>query len=79
MKDKIGQTRLWSAIEAISNITCGFLIAWMIFPPIMAWFGYEIGITKAAGVTAIYTMVSVTRSYLWRRLFNWIEIKRKTK
>ena len=71
-----GQTRIWSGIEVFSNILCGFLISWMIFPPVMSWFGFDIDVTKAAGVTAIYTIVSVIRSYLWRRVFNWIGIKR---
>jgi len=64
------QSRRESLAEASLNILTGFLVSWLITPPILQMFGYSISMNKAFGVTVIYTVFSFLRSYIWRRIFN---------
>jgi len=66
----MSQTRTHSAIEALAGTAIGFCVSWAATPPIMAAFGYQVGVGTAFGVTVVYTVLSVVRSYLVRRLFN---------
>lgn len=71
------QPKIWSMIEVLSNYASGFLVAWLVTPLVMALFGFEVNSTKAGGITIIFTFISIIRSYIWRRLFNFIH-KRKS-
>ena len=65
------QTRVGSAIEAVCNIGSGAIIAFctmqFVLSPLL---GIEISLGQNGWVTVALTIVSVTRSYLWRRYFN---------
>jgi len=71
-----GQSKKHSAMEIGLNYLSGFVIAWAAWHwgavPIMAWLtahGYgepETGFI----ITLFFTVISVIRSYFWRRLFN---------
>jgi len=63
------QTKLISFIEAVLNIGSGMIlsaIVWMLIGPL---FGYVITWGGAFGFASIFTVVSLLRSYVWRRLF----------
>ncbi len=66
------QTRLESLIEAVLNVGSGLIVSacvWMIVGP---WYGYMVLFTTALSLSAIFTVTSTIRSYLWRRFFvNW--------
>jgi len=64
------QSRRGSLLEAGLNIGTGFLISWMVTPPILHLFGYSTSVSKAFGITIFYTVISFIRSYIWRRIFN---------
>lgn len=66
------QTKLMSSIEAATNAVLGWGISVvvgqvLIYPA----YGYEVTILDNFGMTAAFVVVSYTRSYLFRRLFNW--------
>ena len=65
------QSKKLSLIEAVFNTAIGYLIAnvvWIfIVNPFM--FDGEVGLGKSLAVNAIFTAVSVGRSYLVRRFF----------
>ena len=64
------QTRVVSFIEAVVNIGTGFLLSMVIWQAIAnPLFGYDITLVENVGLTSIFTVVSITRSYLWRRFF----------
>ena len=65
-----GQTRLGSGAEAIVSVTSGFILALFIWQFIAAplW-GYEITFLDNLGLTSIFTVAGVIRSYIWRRIF----------
>jgi hypothetical protein len=65
------QSRVDSLMEAVVNVVIGFLINlvanWLILP----WYlDIEPDITSFAALGAIYTAISIARSYAIRRAFN---------
>ena len=65
------QTRLGSALESLLHIGSGFFLAMFIWQVIAnPLFGYDVTLLENFGLTAIFTSVSLLRSYLWRRFFN---------
>ena len=66
-----GQTPIESAIETFLNIGSGFLLSWALWLFVAAplW-GIETNLTESASLTGLFTIVSVIRSYAWRRAFN---------
>ena len=66
----MSQSRLSSAIEAVFNVLIGFGInftANMLFFPL---FGWHISASQNFALGAIYTVISLLRSYVIRRWFN---------
>lgn len=65
------QSRIDSLMEAVTNVLIGFLINfvanWFILP---WWFGVEPDFAGFAALGAIYTVISIARSYILRRAFN---------
>ncbi len=73
-----GQSKWASFLEASSGNVAGFLLAvginWFILP----WFGFDVRLDQAFGITAVFAAISTARIYLWRRVFNWYEMKKET-
>jgi hypothetical protein len=67
-----GQSRRASAMEALTGTVLGFLLAiWvqrLLFPAL----GHDLALSENALVAAVFTVLSLTRSYCLRRLFNAI-------
>lgn len=65
------QTRRGSAIEAVTNVAVGFVVAvagqYAIFPI----FGLQATHSEHMAIGAFFTVVSLARSYALRRVFNW--------
>ena len=64
------QTRLGSLIEAIINVIIGFTINFAANMLIFPLFGFHITPGANLALGAIYTVISVARSYCVRRWFN---------
>ncbi|MBD8531550.1 MULTISPECIES: hypothetical protein [unclassified Massilia] len=64
------QTRLGSLIEAIINVIIGFAINFTANMFIFPLFGFHITPGANLALGAIYTVISVARSYCVRRWFN---------
>ncbi len=66
----MSQSRKMSAIEACVNVGFGFVIAvgsqYVIFP----WFGLYAPFGDHVMIGLFFTVVSLARSYVLRRLFN---------
>jgi hypothetical protein len=65
----MAQTRLGSAVEAVANVAIGYFVAigaqLLIFP----FFGVNLPLHENLLIGGIFTVVSLVRSYLLRRLF----------
>lgn len=69
------QTRLGSLTETITNVFVGLIISLVLNATIFPWFGWVITMQQNLSIAAIYTVVSIIRSYFMRRLFNFISIR----
>ena len=62
------QSRLMSLVEAVANVVVGYALAvWaqgLVFP----LFGLEATLRQSLGIGAIFTLVSLVRGYLLRRV-----------
>ena len=64
------QSRWMSAIEAVVNTAVGYAISVTATMIILPLFGFDVDVKKAAGISAAFTVVSILRSYVVRRVFN---------
>lgn len=64
------QSRTMSAIEITTNYTLGFGLAWMLAYYVLPFWGFQGSAKAATEATAIFTLVSILRSYACRRIFN---------
>ena len=70
-----GQSRRMSAAETLLGQFVGFVVAWVAWIILLPVFGYTATATKAFTLTLIFTVLSIIRGYLWRRLFNWLHAR----
>lgn len=70
------QTRLGSFTEACLNTASGFIVSLIVWHWVAKWFGIPMPLSENLKITAIFTVVSIVRSYLWRRLFNGLTHRR---
>jgi uncharacterized membrane-anchored protein len=66
------QTRLQSLIESFINVAIGYGVALASQIVVFPWFGINIPIADNILIGVIFTVISIVRSYLVRRLFNKI-------
>jgi hypothetical protein len=69
------QTRKQSLVEAVFNILIGYGIAIAAQVTIFPLFGFSAPLSSNLEIGAIFTVVSLARSYMVRRFFNWIHHK----
>ena len=67
------QSKIISAIEVTLNIGSGFLISMLLWQFIAPVLGYEITIGENVQLTSVFTVVSLIRSYAWRRIFTRLD------
>lgn len=65
------QSRFGAGIETALNIGSGFILSWGVWVWVVAplW-DIPFSMADSLGITAIFTLISAARSYLWRRWFN---------
>ncbi|WP_297858104.1 hypothetical protein [Elioraea sp.] len=65
-----------SLIEAVANVAVGFGVAVLAQVVLFPLFGLDVTLTDNLLIGAIFTAVSIVRSYALRRLFEAIRIRR---
>lgn len=69
----MSQPRILSAFEALTNVVVGYGLAvgaqFAVFPV----FGLAVTVPQSLGIGAIFTGLSLARSYVLRRLFDAME------
>ena len=70
------QSRLMSLVEAMTNVVVGYGIAVATQLVVFPWFGLPAHVADALGIGAIFTLVSLARSFALRRLFEAIRVRR---
>jgi hypothetical protein len=72
MSFRRSQSRAGSLAEAATNVAAGFLLALLAQQAVFPVFGIATTLPEDAGIAAIFTALSLLRSYLLRRLFEGI-------
>ena len=66
----MSQSRLGSLCESLTNVAIGFTVSWLASLVVFPLFGVHTSPAQNAGITLIYTGISIVRSYVVRRWFN---------
>lgn len=72
-----GQSRAMSVVESVSNVVVGYGVAVSAQIAVFPFFGIEIALEANLLIGAIFTVVSLCRSYGLRRIFNAIARRRE--
>jgi len=73
----LGQSRRFSALEALLNTLFGFWISVLANVVLLPIWGFSPSLPQAVEIGMAFTLVSLLRSYALRRLFNYIDIYSK--
>ena len=65
------QPRHMSAVESVTNVTAGYLLALVTQAIVFPWFGIDVTASDHMAIAAVFTVISLVRSYAVRRAFNW--------
>lgn len=64
-----------SFVESLTNIVVGYFLAiltqYIVFPP----FGIEVAFGSHAAIAAVFSAISILRSYSLRRIFEAIRVR----
>ena len=66
---------MMSLFEAVTNVLVGYLVAIVTQMVVLPWFGFSAPISAHLAIGAVFTVVSIVRSYLLRRIFNGIGLR----
>ena len=70
------QSRLMSLVEAVANVMIGYGVAVITQILIFPIFGLHTTLTQNLKMGAIFTVVSIARSFALRRVFEAIRMRR---
>jgi len=65
-----------SLVESIANVVAGFGLAVLTQLAVLPWFDVRLSMVENLIVGAIFTLVSIVRSYTLRRLFETLRTGR---
>lgn len=66
----MSQSRAHSFIESLTNVAVGYGIAVLTQAVVFPLFGIRVSVPDHLAIGALFTVVSIARSYALRRLFN---------
>lgn len=69
------QSRKGSLIESCINVVIGYGISFTANALVLPLFGFNISISQNLAIGAIFTVISIVRSYIIRRYFNKLILK----
>jgi acetyltransferase-like isoleucine patch superfamily enzyme len=67
------QSRRRSATEAIMNVIIGYMVAVFANLIVLPLFGYNVTLSDGAAIGLAFTIISLIRSYVIRRVFNYYD------
>ena len=69
------QSKKQSLIETLTNVGIGWFISFIANMLVLPLFGYNINLTDGLLISIIFTIISIVRGYVVRRIFNSKERK----
>lgn len=73
-----GQSQRASALEAVLNTLVGFWVSTLANIFLLPLWGFSPSLTQGIEIGILFTLISLLRSYLLRRAFNYFHIRQKT-
>lgn len=74
----LSQSKLASLVEVVTNMAVGFAVSVYAQAVIFPLYGFTtLTITENVQIVAIFTIISMVRSYLVRRFFNWLTARKE--
>jgi hypothetical protein len=67
------QSRIGSLVESWANVCVGFGVAWAANALVLPAFGLPVSAGKSFAIAAVFTAISLVRSYIIRRFFNGLK------
>ena len=64
------QSRLASFIEALTNVAIGMVVSFFGQIVVSHWYNLPLNVTQNMQIVLFFTVLSVARSYVLRRVFN---------
>ncbi len=65
------QSRFASFMEANANVVVGYPVTHVVYVYVCPLFGWHFSHAQAFGVIVLFSTVSLVRSYVIRRFFEW--------
>lgn len=72
----MAQSRIASLMEATANVAFGYCVSVAAGQFIYPLFDSSITLTENMGITLMFTLLSLARTYITRRLFNWHQTRK---
>ena len=69
------QTRWMSLMEATANIAVGYCLAVLTQVIVFPLFGLSVSLGENLGIGAVFTVISLVRSFVLRRVFNALVVR----
>ena len=69
------QSRRMSLVEAIANVAVGFLVALLTQIIVFPLFGLQVSLGDNLAIGGLFTLASIARSYVLRRVFEAIRAR----
>jgi len=70
------QSRFMSFVEAMTNVAIGYSVALLSQLIVFPLVGIHISLSTNILIGAIFTVISIVRSYIVRRGFEWLRVNR---
>ena len=67
----MSQLRRHSLLESCCSTATGFALSLLAGFYIYPLFGFPVTVGENFGITLCFTVISIGRQYVWRRVFNW--------
>lgn len=64
------QNRIQSLAESVTNIVVGLVVSWSVTWGLMPLWGFIPSVGDAVQISAMFTVISLARTYVLRRIFN---------
>ncbi len=68
------QSRWMSLVESATNIVVGYCLAVLTQVLVFPLFGLSVSLGENLGIGAVFTVVSLVRSFALRRIFNGLSV-----
>lgn len=74
----MSQSKLASMVEVATNMAVGFIVSVYAQAVIFPLYGFStLTIKENVQIVTIFTIISMVRSYLVRRFFNWLTARKE--